>query len=325
MFLQTRAKVTAQRRPQSRAARRQAAQRAGADEVQSEGSKVSKASSSLAGPATPSSEKKSQANGSQTPETSSKSTASEPSATLPEAAPRPHVLTLPESKKDPVKNASSSKLLPPSDDYDIFASDGLFGVASASCSSSSASSTRRVAKTLPPQASSDSGSRKDKSSVPSIFDDDTDDLFQRAKTTSKKEAKHTSFLDEDDEDEDIFRFSSSSTPTSTSSKETGSNFSKQDVFQVFNVLFHSLYFIDFSVTYLFLATRTYWLLLYIISQDDAATLPKVQKKHKTAVDVNLFDDNFDIFADLTDTAQPKHKSKSKGETKSIFDDDMGKW
>lgn len=54
-------------------------------------------------------------------------------------------------------------------------------------------------------------------------------------------------------------------------------------------------------------------------------MPKVQKKQKTAVDVNLFDDNFDIFADLTDTTQPKHKSKSKGETKSIFDDDMGKW
>lgn len=53
-------------------------------------------------------------------------------------------------------------------------------------------------------------------------------------------------------------------------------------------------------------------------------MPKVQKKQKTAADVNLFDDNFDIFADLTDNAQTKQKSKSKGETKSIFDDDMGK-
>lgn len=164
-----------------------------------------------------------------------------PSATLPEAAPRPHVLTLPESKKEPSKNAGRSKLLQASDDYDIFASDGLFGVtsassASASSSSSSTSSTRRAAKTLPPQATSDSSSSKDKSSVPSIFDDDMDNLFQRAKPTSKKEAKHAAFLDEDDEDEDIFRFSSSSTPTSTSSKETGSNVSKQDIFQVSNVL-----------------------------------------------------------------------------------------
>lgn len=288
----TRAKVAAQRRPQSRTARQQAAQRSVADEDQSKSSDISKPSSSLAASAAPSSDENSQANGSPTPDTSTKPAASVPSATLPEAAPRPHVLTLPESKKEPSKNAGRSKLLPASDDYDIFASDGLFGVtsassASASSSSSSTSSTRQAAKTLPPQATSDSSSRKDKSSVPSIFDDDMDDLFQRAKPTSRKEAKHAPFLDEDDEDEDIFRFSSSSTPTSTSSKETGSNVSKQDIFQ-----------------------------------DDAATVPKVQKKQKTAVDVNLFDDNFDIFADLTDTTQPKHKSKSKGETKSIFDDDM---
>lgn len=243
------------------------------------------------------------------------------------------MLTLPESKKEPSKNAGRSKLLPASDDYDIFASDGLFGVtsassASASSSSSSTSSTRRAAKTLPPQATSDSSSSKDKSSVPSIFDDDMDNLFQRAKPTSKKEAKHAAFLDEDDEDEDIFRFSSSSTPTSTSSKETGSNVSKQDIFQVSNVLLlSSILYCNFYFIFYFLFFFTHSHLLAVIflcSQDDAATVPKVQKKQKTAVDVNLFDDNFDIFADLTDTTQPKHKSKSKGETKSIFDDDMGK-
>lgn len=53
-------------------------------------------------------------------------------------------------------------------------------------------------------------------------------------------------------------------------------------------------------------------------------MPKVQKKHKKATDVNLFDDNIDIFSDLTDTVKPKQKSKTKGEPKSIFDDDMGK-
>ena len=54
-------------------------------------------------------------------------------------------------------------------------------------------------------------------------------------------------------------------------------------------------------------------------------MPKVQKKHKEkTTDASLFDDNIDIFADLTDTLKPKHKSKTKGETKSIFDDDMGK-
>lgn len=53
-------------------------------------------------------------------------------------------------------------------------------------------------------------------------------------------------------------------------------------------------------------------------------MPKNQKKHKKATDANLFDDNIDIFADLTDTVKPKQKSKTKGEPKSIFDDDMGK-
>lgn len=54
-------------------------------------------------------------------------------------------------------------------------------------------------------------------------------------------------------------------------------------------------------------------------------MPKAHKKHKEkAVDASLFDDNIDIFADLTDTLKPKQKSKTKGETKSIFDDDMGK-
>lgn len=63
---------------------------------------------------------------------------------------------------------------------------------------------------------------------------------------------------------------------------------------------------------------------FLCSQDEVATVPKVHKKHKTTIDVSLFDDNFDIFADLTDNVQPKQKSKIKGETKSIFDDDMGK-
>lgn len=37
----------------------------------------------------------------------------------------------------------------------------------------------------------------------------------------------------------------------------------------------------------------------------------------------MFDDNIDIFADLT--VKPKEKSKKKVEAKSIFDDDMGKF
>lgn len=64
---------------------------------------------------------------------------------------------------------------------------------------------------------------------------------------------------------------------------------------------------------------------FLCSQDEVATVPKVHKKHNKTIDVRLFDDNIDIFADLTDTLKPKQKAKTKGETKSIFDDDMGKY
>lgn len=59
-------------------------------------------------------------------------------------------------------------------------------------------------------------------------------------------------------------------------------------------------------------------------QDEVTTVPKVEKKHKKTTDASLFDDNIDIFADLTDPVKPKQKSKSKGETRSIFNDNMGK-
>lgn len=55
-------------------------------------------------------------------------------------------------------------------------------------------------------------------------------------------------------------------------------------------------------------------------------MPKVQKKHKEKpLDFSLFDDDTDIFADLTDTFKPKQKLKTKPEAKSIFDDDMGEF
>lgn len=38
---------------------------------------------------------------------------------------------------------------------------------------------------------------------------------------------------------------------------------------------------------------------------------------------NLFDDNIDIFADLT--VKPKEKSKKKVEAKSVFGDDTGEY
>lgn len=59
------------------------------------------------------------------------------------------------------------------------------------------------------------------------------------------------------------------------------------------------------------------------SKDDIfateATKP-INKAKEKMPETNLFDDNIDIFADLT----VKPKEKKKVEQKSIFDDDMGK-
>lgn len=49
----------------------------------------------------------------------------------------------------------------------------------------------------------------------------------------------------------------------------------------------------------------------------------MNKAKEKMTESNLFDDNIDIFADLT--VKPKEKkTKKKVEQKSIFDDDMGK-
>ena len=70
----------------------------------------------------------------------------------------------------------------------------------------------------------------------------------------------------------------------------------------------------------------HFFIICISSQDDETTLPKAgHKKHKEkSMEASLFDDNVDIFADLTMSSGPKEKAKKKMDTKSIFDDDMGK-
>lgn len=289
-----RAKGSQHRRPQSRAARQQAAQRSIEEKEDTLGGDVAGPNPSLSGLVLPPPDKSSQVRASPTPPASTALPTSSPSqSSLSEAPPRPFVLSLPVSTnagmKDSSKDSSSTKVLPSPDEDDLFGSDSLFGATSVT----NTPSTRKTTKTAQPQASSDVGQKKDKdkSTLPSIFDDNTDDLFQKVKPRSTtKKTKASSFLEEDDDDEDIFGVSNSSTPTSTSSKEikSSSSFSKQDIFQ-----------------------------------DEVAAVPKVHKKHKEkAIDASLFDDNIDIFADLTDTLKPKQKSKTKGETKSIFDDDM---
>ncbi|XP_029691529.1 WASH complex subunit 2 isoform X3 [Takifugu rubripes] len=270
----TRAKISAQRRPQSRAARQQAAKISAAKE------NAVLPISQPSGFVLSSEDKSSRAVSTDLP--------AAPDSSLSKVTPPPLTLTLPGTKNAGIdessKGSNSTNVLQTSED-DLFASDGLFG----STSAIDAPPTRQTVKTT--QAVGDAGQKKDKdsSTFPSIFEDNSVDLFQTSKPRlTNKKAKAASFLEED-EDEDIFRVSNASTPTSTSSKEfkNSSSYSKLDIFQ-----------------------------------DEVTAVPKVQKKHKKATDANLFDDNVDIFADLTDTVKPKQKSKTKGEPKSIFDDDM---
>ncbi|XP_072247086.1 WASH complex subunit 2 isoform X2 [Leuresthes tenuis] len=291
----SRAKGALLRRPQSRAARQQAAQRSMEDIEESLGGAVSGPNPSLSGSVLPPPDKSGHKDNNPTlPTSAATPTSPTTSASQPSTSqifPRPSELILPVSTNDGNKDFSkggSVKPLTSSDEVDLFGSDSLFGTSSVT----SKPPTRETTKTNHPQASSGVAQKKDKdkSTFPSIFDDGTDDLFQIVKPRpSTKKTKASAFLEED-EDDDIFRLSNSSTPSSTSSKEikNSSSFSKQDIFQ-----------------------------------DEVAAVPKVHKKHKEkAVDASLFDDNVDIFADLTDTFKPKQKPKTKGETKSIFDDDM---
>lgn len=240
--MQGRAKGSALRRPQSRAARQQAAQRSVEGSDKTLGENVPGPNPSLSALVSPVPEKSSQMPASLPQPNSAVPTAMPTSLPtqplLSEISPRPSVLTLPVStnagKKDSSKDSLSAKGLPSSDEDDLFGSDSLFEAPSVT----NTPSTRQNTKTTQPQASTGTGLKdKDKSTFPSIFDDNTDDLFQKVKPRSTaKKAKASSFLedDDDDDDEDIFGVSNSSTPSSTSSKEikNSSSFSKQDIFQV---------------------------------------------------------------------------------------------
>lgn len=174
--------------------------------------------------------------------------------------------------------------MPLPDETDIFASDDLFGESVTTTKPQPANSKKETVA-----ASNDVKAKQEKTNAPSIFDDSTDDLFKKVTKQKTKKAKPAAFLDDDD-DEDLFGTGNNAALSTSSSKDvkTSSSFTKQDIFQ-----------------------------------DEVDPVPKAQKKHKEKkFDASLFDDNIDIFADLSDTFKPKQKSKMKGETKSIFDDDM---
>ncbi|XP_057198486.1 WASH complex subunit 2 isoform X2 [Triplophysa rosa] len=167
---------------------------------------------------------------------------------------------------------------------DLFDSDDLF--ATASLTKPPPSSKH---KTKPPEeghkkaVKTEGVTSSKKDQTSSIFDSHGDDLFATVKQKPVQKAKPMSFL-EDDDDDDIFGAGKS---TEKSKMEISA--AKPDIFQ-----------------------------------DEVEEHSKPQMKPKeVSLDASLFDDDIDIFADLTTTTKPKEKkAKKKVETKSIFDDDM---
>lgn len=232
--MQSRVKGSVQRRPQTRVARQQAAQTSMLDKEKNldEDAPVSNPSvsglvlpppnmSSLDGP---------------TPLNSAlpSSSLSQPPPT--EISPEPSALTLPVSsngkKQDFSKNSSSTKVLPPSDEDDLFGSDSLFTATSVTNTPSSTHITKTVQQ--PASGTETLMKDQDKNDFPSIFDDNIKDLFQKVKPRSTVK-KPSSFLEEEEEDdEDIFGVSNNSSPAFTSCEEanTSSSFPKQDIFKV---------------------------------------------------------------------------------------------
>ncbi|XP_034040237.1 WASH complex subunit 2 isoform X2 [Thalassophryne amazonica] len=284
----SRTKGSAHRRPQSRAARQQAAQRSVEDREDRGDLEQTPSLSDLNLPALGKS-KYTHGSPIQPKSTVATTTTSHSQPSFTEIPPRPSVLTLPgytnPEKKDASKENTTTQVLLSPDADNLFGSDSITGATSAQ--KTHTASTRGTTKTT---QSSKGSTPKNKDKTPlSIFDDSNDDLFKKVKPRpSTKKADAPSFLEDDDDD--IFGMSNSSTPTLSISEDINSSngLSKQD-----------------------------------ISKDEVAAVPKPHKNHKEKpIDSSLFDDNIDIFADLMDTVNPKQTSKRKGETKSIFDDDM---
>lgn len=143
---------------------------------------------------------------------------------------KPSLPTLPVAnhakKLDSSKDGNQGKVLPPLEEDDIFASDSFFTPAA----------KPTIKKADHPAAAVP---KSDVSNLPSIFDDNSDDLFQTVKSkTGAKTAKPSPFMeDADDDDDDFFGVKSSSTATSSSGQDVKSSdsFPKQDIFEVTSI------------------------------------------------------------------------------------------
>ncbi|XP_065494504.1 WASH complex subunit 2A-like isoform X2 [Caloenas nicobarica] len=185
-----------------------------------------------------------------------------------------------------VLSAGTNKLLPPkSTDQgdDLFESENVF----ASSSSSRPAAQSKLKEGVPDSvANKPIKGREKKPDLSVLVDQDSDDLFQPAQQKSSTKSSPIPFLEE--EDDSLF-----------TCQKTGKKELKSAVQQA----------VDPTAD--------------IFEDDIFATeaIKPMNKAKEKMPETNLFDDNIDIFADLT--IKPKEKKpKKKVEQKSIFDDDM---
>ncbi|XP_068053636.1 WASH complex subunit 2C isoform X2 [Anomalospiza imberbis] len=183
-----------------------------------------------------------------------------------------------------VLSAGTNKLLPPESTEngdDLFESEDLF----ASSSTSRPAAQSKLKEGMPDSMANKPIKGREKK--PDLGDQDSNDLFQPVQQKSSTKSSPISFLEE--EEDSLF-----------TSQKTGKKELKSAVRQAVDPTAQDIFEDDIFAT--------------------EAIKPVTKMKEKMP-ETNLFDDNIDIFADLT--AKPKEKkTKKKVEQKSIFDDDM---
>ncbi|XP_031972712.1 WASH complex subunit 2-like isoform X1 [Corvus moneduloides] len=183
-----------------------------------------------------------------------------------------------------VLSAGTNKLLPPESTEnrdDLFESEDLF----ASSSTSRPAAQSKLKEGMPDNVANKPIKGREKK--PDLGDQDSSDLFQPVQQKSSTKSNPMPFLEE--EEDSLF-----------TSQKTGKKEVKSAVHQAVDPTVQDIFEDDIFAT--------------------EAIKPMTKVKEKMP-ETNLFDDNIDIFADLT--VKPKEKKpKKKVEQKSIFDDDM---
>ncbi|NXG47443.1 WAC2D protein, partial [Psilopogon haemacephalus] len=183
---------------------------------------------------------------------------------------------------DNVVSAGTDKLLPPEStdqEDDLFESEDLF--ASSSASRSAAQSKDGMPDSV---VNKPIRGREKKPDMSGLDDQDNNDLFQPVQQKSSTASSPIPFLEE--EEDSLFSYQKTGKKELKSAPRQAVNPTTQDIFE----------------------------------DDIFATeaIKPMSKAREKMPETNLFDDNIDIFADLT--VKPKEKkTKKKVEQKSIFD------